>query len=78
MLSPTEEGVMKDERKAEDKISISDSTLLNILPPQLKNIISQYKVMCGCECYISNRNMHSSLFIWCDFHLKHLKDRSHN
>ena len=37
-----------------------------------------YKVMCGCECYISDKIMHNSLLTWRDRHLKQLKDRSRN
>ena len=38
MVSPPEEGRTKEARYAEDKIIISDSTLRNILPLQLKNM----------------------------------------
>ena len=41
MVIPIEEGGLKDKRDAEDKIIISDSTLRNILPPQLKNMNDQ-------------------------------------
>ena len=41
MVSPPEEGGMKEARYAYNKIIISDSTLLNIIPPQLKKITSQ-------------------------------------
>ena len=78
MVSQTEEGVPKEARKSEDNIIISDLTLHNILQPQLKKMTDQYKVMGGCKCCISAKIMHSYLFNWCGFHLKHLKDRSCN
>ena len=34
--------------------------------------------MCGCECCISAKSMHSSLLSWRDFYLKKLKDCSQN
>ena len=34
--------------------------------------------MCGCECCISSKLVHLSLLTWRDFHIKHLKDISHN
>ena len=46
---------------SDNNIIISDSTLRNIFPPQLKNMTSWYKVICGCECSISDKIMHSSL-----------------
>ena len=38
MVSLPEEGGLKEAREAEDKFITSDSTLRNILPPQLKNM----------------------------------------
>ena len=63
---------------AENFIIISDSTLRNILLPHMNKTTSWYKVMCGCECFISAKNMKSPLLTWCNFSLKHLKDMSHN
>ena len=37
LVSTPEEGGLKEERNADNNIIISDSTLHNILPPQLKN-----------------------------------------
>ena len=34
--------------------------------------------MCGCECCISAKIMHSSLLSWCDSYLNKLKDISQN
>ena len=34
--------------------------------------------MCGCECFIFAKIIHSLLLTWCGHHLKHLKDRSKN
>ena len=48
MVSPPEEGGLKESRDKDNNIIISDSTLINIIPPQIKNMTSQYKVMCGC------------------------------
>ena len=48
----------KEEREEENNIIISDSTLLNIIPPQLKNMPARYKVMCSCECCIYTKNIH--------------------
>ena len=31
--------------------------------------------MCGCECYISDKSIHSSLLSWNDRYLKKLKDQ---
>ena len=58
MVSPPEEGVLKEARYEDNNIIISDSTLQKILPPQLKNMTSRYRVMCGCECCISAKGMH--------------------
>ena len=65
-------------RNSDNNIFVRDSTVRNILPPQLKNMTSRYKVMCGCECCISDKSMYYSLLIWRYHRLKNLKDRSHN
>ena len=69
---------MKEARYKEYNIIISDSTLYKILPPQLNNMTSQYKAMCGCECCISSKSMHLSLLKWIDRPIKHINDRIHN
>ena len=60
MSTPEEDG-LKEARYAENNIMISDSTPRSILPPQLKKMSARYKVMCGCECSISTKIIHSLL-----------------
>ena len=57
---PNDDGI-KDDRDEDDNITISDSTLRSLLPPQLKQISESYKVMCGCECCIYAKSINSSL-----------------
>ena len=70
MVSPPEEGGLKEERYTNNYSITSDSTLHKFLPPQLTTTTSRYKVMCGCECCISSKSMHSSLLTWSDIRLK--------
>ena len=53
LISDPTDGGLKDARDEDDNIIISDSILSLLLPSQLKQIPERYKVMCGCECYIS-------------------------
>ena len=78
MVSPPEEGGIKEARDVDYHIIISDSTLCKILPPQIKKMTSRYKVICSCECCIYAKSMHSSLLTWRDCRLKHPKDIIHN
>ena len=39
---------------------------------------ARYKIMCGCECCISAKSIHSSLLSWRDRYLKKLKDKIQN
>ena len=39
---------------------------------------ARYKIMCGCECCISAKSIHSSLLSWRGRYLKKLKDQSQN
>ena len=74
----TNDGGLKEARYEYDNIIISDSTLLSLLPPQFKKMLSRYKVMCGCEYCISAKSMHSSLLSWRYSYLKKLKDLIQN
>ena len=78
LVSDPNDGGLKDARDEDGKIIISDSTLRSLLPPQLKQISARYKVMCGCECCISAKSIHSSLLSWRDRYLKKLKYQSQN
>ena len=78
MVSPPGGKGPKETRNKEDNTIISNSTLRKILPPQLKNMTAWYKLMRSCECCISAKSMHFSLWTWSYRHLKNLKDSSHN
>ena len=54
---PNDDG-LKYARYEDGKSIISDSTLSSLLPPQLKQMSTQYKVMCGCECCIYAKIIH--------------------
>ena len=66
LVSDPNDGGIKDARYEDDKIIISDSTLRSLLPPQFNKMTALYKIMCGCECCISAKSIHSSLLSWRD------------
>ena len=70
LVSDPNDGGLKDARYEDGKIIISDSTLRSLLPAQLKQMSTRYKIMCGCECCISAKSIHSSLLSWRDRYLK--------
>ena len=78
LVSDPNNGGLKYARDEDGMIIISDYTLRSLLPPQLKQMSAQYKFMCGCECYISSKSIHSSLLSWRYRYLEKLKDRSQN
>ena len=49
LVSDPNDGGLKDASDEDNNIIISDSTLLSLLPAQLKQMSARYKVMCGCE-----------------------------
>ena len=75
LVSDTHYGGLKDARDEDDNIIIRYFTLCSLLPPQLKQMYACYKVMCGCECCISTKSIHSSLLPWHDRYLKNSKTR---
>ena len=70
LVSDTNDGGLIDARDEDGKIIIGDSTLRSLFPPQLKQMSARYKIMCGCECCISAKSIHSSLLSWRDRYLK--------
>ena len=70
LVSDPNDGGLKDTRDEDGEIIIIDSTLRSLLPPQLKQISARYTNMCGCECCISSKSIHSSLLSWRDRYLK--------
>ena len=78
LVSDPNDGGIKDARYEDGKIIISDSTLRSLLPPKFKKMSARYNIMCGCECYISAKSIHSSLLSWRDRYLNKLKDQSQN
>ena len=76
LVSYPNDGGIKDARDEDGNIIISEYTLRSLLPHQLKRMSVRYKIMCGCECCISAKVIHSSLLSWRDIYLKKLKDKS--
>ena len=70
--------VEKDARDEDDNIIISYSTLCSLLLHQLKRMSERYKVVCGCEFFISAKSIHLSLLSWRDQYLTKFKDKIQN
>ena len=58
LVSDPNDGGIKDDRDGDDNVIISHYILRSLLLPQLKKMSERYKVMCGCECFISDNNIH--------------------
>ena len=70
LVSDLNDGGLKYAWYEDGNIIIGDSTLRSLLPPQLKQISARYRVVCGCECCISAKSIHSSFLSWRDRYLK--------
>ena len=57
LFSDSVNGGLKEARDSDSNIFISDSTLRSLLTTQFFS--SRYNVMCGCECCISAKSIHS-------------------
>ena len=77
VITPEEFG-LEEELYVDNNNTILNSTICNIFPSQQKNMSAWYKLMCGCECYITVKSMNSFLLTRCDNNMKQLKDKSHN
>ena len=78
MVSPPEEDLLSKAIDVDNNIIISYSTLRSFPQTQLKKVSARYKVMCGFECYISVKIIHSSLLSCCDINLRKIKDMIQN
>ena len=78
LVSDPNDGGLKYARYEDGKIIISDSTLYSLLPPQFKKMTARYNIMCGYECCISAKSIHSSFLFWHDGYLKKMKNKSQN
>ena len=78
MLSPPEDGGLQEAIYADNNIIISYSTLQSILQPQLNKMSVWHKVVCGFECSVSAKSIHSSSLSWCDSYLRDLNGLSQN
>ena len=58
LVSDPNDGGLKDAQDEDGKIIIIDSIFHSLLPPQFKKVSTRYKVMCGCECCISDKSIH--------------------
>ena len=76
-ISP-EDSVIKEAIDEDNNIIISDSTFCKILPSQLEEMTSRYKVIWGSEYCINAKSMIYYLLTWCYHRLKHIKDISRN
>ena len=76
MVIPPKEGGPKEARYEENNIITSDYMLRKIISPRINKISATYKVMCGYECWIFAKSMHSYLLSWNNCYLKNLKTKS--
>ena len=76
LVNDPNDGGLKYGRDEDGKIIISDFILGSLLPPQLKQMSARYKIICGCECCISAKSIHSSLISWRDRYLKNRRIKS--
>ena len=70
LVSDPNYGGLKYSSDENGKIIISDSTLCLLWPPQSNKMSARYKIMCGFECCVYAKSVHSSLISWRDRYFK--------
>ena len=63
MIKSTSGGGFFKARFEYEDVIVSNTILRKYTPPQLK-MINRYKVLCGCEIFISSSMVHSELNAW--------------
>ena len=74
MLLPTIEGGFAGARDEDGKIIISDTTLRNLLPFELRPATETHKQLCGCELCNTAMSLHKTLKAFRSRNLKELRE----
>ena len=73
-LLPTNEGGFAGSRDEEGKIIISNTTLRNLLPFELRPATETHKQLCGCELCNCATSLQKTLNAFCSRNLKQLRE----
>ena len=78
MSSPEDGGLVGDRHAITNYVRNSDTMLSSLAPPQLRPMIYNQKMMCGCAICNTSKYMQESLKAWRRKQLKIMKEKAEN
>ena len=78
IASPDDVGLVGARHAITNDVIISDTMLSSSAPPQLRPMIDNNKMMCGCAICNTSKYMQESLNSWRRKQLKILKEKADN
>ena len=78
VASPDYGGLVGARHAETNDVIISDTMIRSLAPPQIRPMIYNHKIMCGCDIYNTSKYMQESLNAWRRKQLKIIKDKAEN
>ena len=78
IASPDDESLLGARHADKNYLIISDTMLRSLLPPQLRPVTDNHKMMCGCAIWNTSNYSQESLNAWWRKQLKIIKDKADN
>ena len=76
--SPADGGLLGAIHAIKNDVIISDTMLCSLTPPQVRAMIDNHKMMCGCAICNTSKYMQESLNAWRRKQLKIMKNKAEN
>ena len=76
IASPDDGGLLGDRQADTNDVIISDTTICSLVPPQLRPMKENHKMMCGCAICNTSKYFQGSLNAWRRKKLKIMKDKA--
>ena len=74
LIKPAQDGGLTEARDDNGKVIISDSKICKLIPPNVKPMSKQRRILCGYKICVSADILQHSINAWRTKHLKRLKD----
>ena len=78
IYSPDDKGLLRVRHADTNDMIFSDTMLRSLLPPQLRPVTDNHKMMCGCAIWNTSNYSQESLNAWWRKQLKIIKDKADN
>jgi hypothetical protein len=74
LIEPVQDGGLAEAHDDNGRVIISDFNLCQLIPPNVKPMSKQRRILCGCEICVSADILQHSINTWRTKHLKRLED----